>query len=647
MKRFFSVKMRASRTVDGEPQHISGAEKIIQEEDTFRFATALLDRALHHAKGRPDFVNLKFERLDATRILRLPALPVRTLAADSPAEGLAKMTEILRDQMGISNAERIVAMLPQCGNMRGAAIVDVDSLARLEPDQRRGVRVTYMDDEESAEKGPSNAKNHFLEAIVLGTKVAYAPHLLGELCISDDPDYVTGYIASRGIGYCRITCLKDKGSPVGGRIFLFRGNAGDLRETIAFLEKQPVLVIGVPGAPSPSDRWRRLQEELERMEANGLRRQLLVQEEAAGPVACVEGRKLLMLTSNNYLGLAGDARLAEAARGAVGNWGTGSTGSRLLSGTQREHVALEAELAQFKGTEDAILFNSGYVANVAVISALCGREDIIFSDELNHASIIDGCRLARSRVVIYRHNDMGDLERNLREVRPNRGLVVSDAVFSMDGDMVDLPRLLALSRQYGLFSMIDEAHATGVVGPGGRGTAARFGLAEGPDITLGTLSKALGGEGGFVCGRRLLCDYLRNRARGFIFTTSMAPAAAAVARAALRVLRKSPELPQRLAANVQVFVETLRAHGIATATQSAIVPIPVGDERRAVRLAAKLRERGILLSAIRYPTVALGQARLRASIMATHSPKELRWAAQIIAEELCLDMARHDLPSLS
>ena len=228
MKRFFSLKMRASRMVDGAPQHISGAEKILREEDTPRFATALLDRAFHHAKGEPDFIGIKLESLDRKRILRLPALSVRTITTDSPAEGLAKMAEILRTQMGIANAERIVALLPQCANMRGAAIVDVDSLERVEPDRRRGIRATYMDDEASAEKCPSAAKNHFQEAIVLGTKVANAPHLLGELCISDDPDYVTGYIASREIGYCRITCLKEKGSPVVGRIFLFRGNAGDL-----------------------------------------------------------------------------------------------------------------------------------------------------------------------------------------------------------------------------------------------------------------------------------------------------------------------------------------------------------------------------------------------------------------------------------
>ena len=634
MKRFFSMKMRASRTVDGEPQHISGAEKILQEEDTPRFATALLDRALHHAKGQPDFINLKLELLDEESILRLPALPVKTITADSPEEGLAKMTEILRSQMGIANAERIVALLPQCGNMRGAAIVDVDSLERIEPDHRRGIRVTYMDDEDSARKGPSSSKNHFREAIVLGTKVANAPHLLGELCISDDPDYVTGYIASREIGYCRITCLKEKGSPVGGRIFLFRGNAGDLQETIAFLENQAVLVTGVPGTPEQTNRWQRLQEDLRQMDANGLRRKLIVQETSAGAETCVDGQEMLMLASNNYLGLAGDERLIEAARNAAEKWGTGSTGSRLLSGTQREHVALEQELAVFKGTEDAVLFNSGYIANLAVISTLCGRDDIIFSDELNHASIIDGCRLAHSRIVIYRHNDMDNLAQKLLEIRPARGLVVSDAVFSMDGDIVQLPRLLELSRQYGLFSMIDEAHATGVIGPGGHGTAAHFGLREGPDITLGTLSKALGGEGGFVCGRSLLCDYLRNRARGFIFTTAMSPVTAAVARTALRVLQQSPELPQQLAANVKVFVDTLRERGIVTSTESAIVPIPVGDEQRTVQIAARLRQRGIFLSAIRYPTVALGQARLRASIMATHSPEELCRAAQIIADEL-------------
>ncbi len=631
MKRFFSLKMRASRNVDGEPHHISGAEKIIQEEDASDFATALIDRALHHAKGQPDFINLKFELLDERGILRLPALAVTTVQTHTPAEGLAQMVEILRGKMGIANAEQIVALFQQCGNMRGAAIVDVDSLARLEPDRQRGVRVTYMDDADSSSKGPTNAKNHFREAIVLGTKVAYAPHLLGELCISDDPDYVTGYIASREIGYCRITCLKEKGSPIGGRIFLFRGNAEDLQETIAFLEKQPVLVTGVPGSSFRQDRWKRLQTELDAMEVDGLRRKLLVQDASADSRVQVGGQELLMLASNNYLGLAGDERLANAASAAAAKWGVGSTGSRLVSGTQREQDCLERELALFKHAEDAVLFNSGYVANLATISTLCGRDDVIFSDELNHASIIDGCRLARSRIVIYRHNDMDDLERKLQAIRPVRGLVVSDAVFSMDGDIVRLPRLLELARHYGLFSMIDEAHATGVIGLGGHGTVSHFGLEEGPDITVGTLSKALGGEGGFVCGRGMLCEYLRNRARGFIFTTAMSPVTAAVARAALRILQESPELPRRLLDNVKVFVDALRENGIQTATQSAIVPIPIGDERQAAQIATELRAHGIFLSAIRYPTVARGQARLRAALMATHTCEDLRNAAQTIA----------------
>ena len=315
-------------------------------------------------------------------------------------------------------------------------------------------------------------------------------------------------------------------------------------------------------------------------------------------------------------------------------WGAGSGGSRLTTGTQPPHTELEDHLARFKGTEAAIVFGTGYMANVGTITALVKKGDAILSDELNHASIIDGCRLAGADVIVYRHADLEDLSRKLASCREHRRrLVVSDAVFSMDGDLLDLPRFLEICRRHDAFSMIDEAHATGVVGKTGRGLAEHFGC-EHPDITLGTLSKALGAEGGFVCGSQTLIDYLRNKARSFIFSTAPSGGVMAAADAALTVLEQEPERVARLRRNTELFVAELAKRGIAVRTDSAIVPVPVGDERRALEASARLREKGFLIPAIRYPTVARGSARLRCALMSAHTESELIAAAKAVAEVL-------------
>ena len=348
----------------------------------------------------------------------------------------------------------------------------------------------------------------------------------------------------------------------------------------------------------------------------------------------MDGRDLVVLASNDYLDLARDPRVTEAAATAARTWGAGAGGARLTTGTQPPHVALEAALARFKGTEAALVYGTGYMANVGAITALVGKGDAVLSDELNHASIIDGCRLSGADVFVYRHGDLVDLDRKLGLCREHRRrLAVSDGVFSMDGDVLDLPGFLEVTRRHDAFSMVDEAHATGVIGPTGRGLAEAFGCGH-PDIAMGTLSKALGSEGGFVCGARLLIDYLRNVSRPFIFSTAPGAPAMAAARAALEVLEAEPARVARLRENVAFFVSELGRLGVAARSDSAIVPILVGDERAALAAGAALERAGFLVPAIRYPTVARGAARLRVALMSAHTHDQLRRAALEIARVL-------------
>ena len=350
----------------------------------------------------------------------------------------------------------------------------------------------------------------------------------------------------------------------------------------------------------------------------------------------------ILLASNSYLDLANIDELKQAMAQAVLEWGTGSGGARLTTGNKTPHQELEEFIAKFKGEESAITFNTGYMANVGTISALCGKNDFIFSDELNHASIIDGIRLSRAKCFVYKHNDMADLQRVIQEADKSRAgesaspaprkLIVTDAVFSMDGDLANLPELLRIAKENDCLLMIDEAHATGVLGKTGRGLAEHYGCAH-ADVTVGTLSKAVAAEGGFVAGPKQLTEFLKNKSRSFIFTTAMAPAVAAAACNNLRYIDAHPERVQNLRDNVKFFCDALRREGVnVELSPSAIVPIVIGDEAKAMQVSAKLQEQGILIPAIRYPTVAKGQARLRASLMATHTHEQLQTAATTIAQ---------------
>jgi glycine C-acetyltransferase/8-amino-7-oxononanoate synthase len=372
---------------------------------------------------------------------------------------------------------------------------------------------------------------------------------------------------------------------------------------------------------------------LEELRERGLYRRLRLIEGPQGPRVLLSGREVLLLCSNDYLGLAADRRVREAAAEAALEWGAGAGASRLISGNMRPHRELEARLAAFKGYERALLFGSGYLANSGTIAALAGPGETVFSDELNHASIIDGCRLARAETLVYRHNDVEHLESLLREAAGSPALIVTDGVFSMDGDVAPLPELLELARRHGARLMVDEAHATGAIGPGGRGAVAAAGLSGEVDVIVGTMGKALGSYGAYVCASPETVDYLVNRARSFVFSTAPPPPAIGAARAALDVLEAEPQRVERLAANARVLREALAAEGLAASgSTTQIVPIEIGEAEPTMELCERSLERGVFAQGIRPPTVPEGSSRLRFTVMATHEPEDLRRAAHQVGE---------------
>jgi glycine C-acetyltransferase/8-amino-7-oxononanoate synthase len=374
-------------------------------------------------------------------------------------------------------------------------------------------------------------------------------------------------------------------------------------------------------------------ERLEELRESRLHRRLRLVEGAQGPRVQLDGREVLLLCSNNYLGLADHPRVREAAAEAALGWGAGAGAARLISGNMAPHQRLEEQLAAFKGYEAALLFGSGYLANIGAISALAGRDTIVFSDELNHASIVDGCRLARAETFVYRHGDVEHLAWGLAEAGARAALIVTDGVFSMDGDVAPLDDLARLARQHGCRLMVDEAHATGALGPGGRGSVAAAGLSDEVDLIVGTLGKALGSYGAYVCASAELRDYLLNTARSFIFSTALPPPAVAAATTALELLEAEPERVRRLAANAATLRDGLLAEGLtAGGGHSQIVPLEVGGAARTMELCERLLEHGVFVQGIRPPTVPPGSSRLRFSVMATHEEAELREAARLTGE---------------
>jgi 8-amino-7-oxononanoate synthase len=374
-----------------------------------------------------------------------------------------------------------------------------------------------------------------------------------------------------------------------------------------------------------------LEERLAELESSGLRRRLRVIEGPQGPQVTLDGRPVLLLCSNNYLGLADHPRLRQAAAGAALSLGTSAGASRLISGSMSIHAELESRLAEFKGTAAALLFGSGYLANTGTISALARRGEVVFSDELNHASIIDGCRVAGAETFVYRHADTEHLGWGLRRSAGRAALIVTDGVFSMDGDIAPLPELADLAQRHRCRLLVDEAHATGCIGPGGRGSVAAAGLEDEVDVIVGTLGKALGGYGAYVCGSAELVDFLINSARPFIFSTAPPPPLVASARAAIELLLEHPDRVERLRGNAAALRDGLRSEGLdPIGADTQIVPLVIGEADDAMALCERLLGEGVFAQAIRPPTVPPGTCRLRLTTMATHRTADLRRAARLI-----------------
>jgi 8-amino-7-oxononanoate synthase len=370
-----------------------------------------------------------------------------------------------------------------------------------------------------------------------------------------------------------------------------------------------------------SDGSKMFEQELLQLDKQHLLRRFLVVESYDGPRITVNGRSLLLMCSNDYLGLSGHPSIREAVAKAMGQYGFGSGASRLISGTSALHEKLERRIAAFKGTESALLFNSGYAANTGIIPAIAGEGDIILSDSLNHASIIDGCRLSTANVIVYPHKDIDFIESSLKKSRnAKRTLIVTDGVFSMDGDIAPLPELVMLAEKYGAILMVDDAHATGVLGKTGRGTAEHFGLVGRVHIQMGTLGKALGSFGAYAAGNRDMIEYLMNRARSFIYSTALPPPVCAASLAAFDIMEREPGLLKTLWENRRRFVHGLNALGVITGiSETPIVPVMLGVSEKALRASGRLFDYGIYATAVRPPSVPEGSARIRATVTAAHS----------------------------
>lgn len=377
-----------------------------------------------------------------------------------------------------------------------------------------------------------------------------------------------------------------------------------------------------------------LNKELHNLKKIDLFRELKLVESSQGPRVTINGKEIILLCGNNYLGLANHPAIKKAAIKAIREYGCGSGASRLISGTMTLHHELEKKIAQFKETDSALIFNSGYHANMGVLPSLMKNKDVIFCDELNHASIIDGCRLSKAETVFYPHKDMNLLEELLKKPgKYKKKIIVTDGIFSMDGDLAPLPDIVSLAEKYSAFSMVDDAHATGVFGKKGKGSVEHFNLSKKIDIQMGTLGKALGSFGAFIAGSKELTDYLINRSRPFIYTTALPPAVLAASIAAIDMIQSKPVFRKKLWKNVNYFKEGLKKRGFNKVnSDSQIIPIIIGDTKKTVAAGKYLFGKGVFVVGIRPPTVPRRKERLRITIMASHNRKDLDYALNILEE---------------
>jgi len=383
----------------------------------------------------------------------------------------------------------------------------------------------------------------------------------------------------------------------------------------------------------PRDPLHYLTEELEKLREQKLYQKLRVLETGQVPVARFDGKEVINLSSNNYLGLTTHPRLKQRALAAIEKFGVGSGAVRTIAGTMTLHMELEEKIAKFKHVEASVVFQSGFTANAGTVQAILGRDDVIVSDELNHASIIDGCRLSRAEIKVFPHKDVEACEKTLKELegRKCRKLLITDGVFSMDGDIAPLPQLVALAEKYGCVMMVDDAHASGVLGRNGRGTVDHYNLHGRVDIQVGTLSKAIGALGGYVCSTRNTIEFLYHRARPFLFSTSHPPSVAATCIAAFEVLEEQPQLTEQLWANTRFFKQGLKRLGFNTGvSETPITPVIVGEAAVAHEFSRELFSAGVFAQSIGYPTVPHGKARIRTIVTATHTQGELSLALEIL-----------------
>jgi glycine C-acetyltransferase len=381
-----------------------------------------------------------------------------------------------------------------------------------------------------------------------------------------------------------------------------------------------------------------LTDELNSLRDQGLYRSLRILETRQEAESRFDGRKVVNLSSNNYLGLTTHPKLREAALEATKKYGVGSGAVRTIAGTMKIHMELEEKIARFKNVEACVVFQSGFTANAGTVSAVLGKEDFIISDQLNHASIIDGARLSRAKILVFNHKDVAHAEEQLKSVKdqPGKKLLISDGVFSMDGDIGPLPGLCELAEKYGAIMMVDDAHSSGVLGRNGRGTIDHFGMHGRVDIQVGTLSKAIGALGGYVCGTRDLIDFLYHRARPFLFSTSHPPSVAATCIAAFDVLEQEPERIDKLWENTRFWKKELGLLGFdiggktTPASETPITPIIIGDGRLTMEFSRELFKEGVLGTGIAFPTVPEGKARVRTIMTATHTHDELTQALEVL-----------------
>jgi glycine C-acetyltransferase len=381
-----------------------------------------------------------------------------------------------------------------------------------------------------------------------------------------------------------------------------------------------------------------LTEQLNDLKQRGTYFKLRILDDEQGPICTYDGRKVINLASNNYLGLCDDPRLKEAAIAATQKYGVGSGAVRTIAGTMRIHLELEEKIAAFKGVEACVVFQSGFTANAGTVSSILGKEDFILSDELNHASIIDGARLSRAKIKVFRHKDTAHCEELLKEIQnePGRKLVITDGVFSMDGDIGPVDRLCDVADKYGAIMMVDDAHASGVLGRNGRGSVDHFHCTQRVDVQVGTLSKAIGALGGYVCGSRDLIDYLYHRARPFLFSTSHPPSVAATCIAAFDILENEPERIERLWSNTRYFKEQLASAGFdvggetTPASETPITPIIIGDGRKTMDFSKALFDAGLMATGIAFPTVPEGKARIRTIMTSEHTREQIDRSLEIL-----------------